>query len=80
MRPIYVACLSLTLGLGFTPALTSAQEEPLVEQQPNPDSEITPHVTDVTTDGGQKTNLGDREAASEKSEVCLCDFPREPGV
>ncbi|MBV8213466.1 MAG: phosphoesterase [Verrucomicrobia bacterium] len=50
MRPIYIVCLSLTLGLGFTPALTSAKEEPLVEQQPNPDSEIAAHVTNPKTD------------------------------
>ena len=50
MRLIHTVYLSLMLGLGFTPALTSAQEEPQVEQQPNPDSEITRHVTDPKTD------------------------------
>jgi len=55
MRPIYVACLSLTLGLVFTPVVTSAKGEPLVEQQPNPDSEIAPHVTDATTDSSLGT-------------------------
>ena len=50
MRPIYIACLSLALGLFLTPALTFATEEPLVEPQPDPDSEIAPHVTDAKTD------------------------------
>jgi phospholipase C len=49
-RPIYIACLSLTLGLFMTPTLTSATEEPQVEQQPDPDSEVAPHVTDPKTD------------------------------
>jgi len=50
MRLIHTVCLSLTLGLGFTPALTSAKEEPLVEQQPDPDSQIASHVTNPVTD------------------------------
>jgi hypothetical protein len=50
MRFIHTVCLSLTLGLGFTPALTYANDEPVVEQQPGPDSEIAPHVTDAKTD------------------------------
>ena len=50
MRPIYIVCLSLMLGVGFTPALTSAKAEPLVDQQPDPDSEIAPHVTSPVTD------------------------------
>jgi phospholipase C len=50
MRPIYIVCLSLMLGLGFTPALISAKAEPLVDQQPDPDSEIAPHVTNPVTD------------------------------
>jgi hypothetical protein len=43
-RLTHVVCLAITLGIGFTPALAWAKEESLVENQPNPDSEIAPHV------------------------------------
>src|ERR1700693_5251533 len=50
MRPTYIACLSLTLGLVLTPALSFAKEKPLVASQPDPDSEVAPHVTNPVTD------------------------------
>src|SRR6201987_3369893 len=49
-RLTQIVCISATLGIGFTPALILAKEESLVENQPNPDSEIAPHVTDPNTD------------------------------
>lgn len=53
-RLTHIVCMSITLGIGFTPALTLAKEEPLVENQPNPDSEIAPHVTDPKIDAASK--------------------------
>src|ERR1700741_1125254 len=53
-RLIRIVCVSITLGIGFMPAVTLATEEPLVENQPDPDSEIGPHVTDPTIDGASK--------------------------
>jgi len=50
MRLIRTVCLTATLGLCLTPALTFGEDEPLVENQPNPDSEIAPHVTDAKID------------------------------
>jgi phospholipase C len=50
MRLTYIASLSITLGLVLMPALSFSQEEPLVVSQPNPDSEIAPHVTSPVTD------------------------------
>ena len=50
MRLTYIASLSITLGLVLMPALSFSQEEPLVVSQPDPDSEIAPHVTSPVTD------------------------------
>ena len=50
MRLIHTVCLTATLGFSVTPALTFGEDEPLVENQPNPDSEIAAHVTDAKTD------------------------------
>jgi phospholipase C len=50
MRLTYIASLSITLGLVLMPTLSFSQEEPLVVSQPDPDSEIAPHMTDATTD------------------------------
>jgi len=50
MRLTYIASLSITLGLFLMPALSFSQEESLVVSQPNPDSEIAPHVTNPVTD------------------------------
>jgi phospholipase C len=50
MRLIHTVCLTATLGFCLTPALTFGEDEPLVENQPNPDSEIAPHVTDAKID------------------------------
>jgi phospholipase C len=49
MRPIYLAVLSAALGLSFTPALISANEA-VVVNQPAPNAEIAPYVTDAKTD------------------------------
>ena len=67
MRPIYVACLSLTLGLGFTPTLTFAKEEPLVEQQPDPDSEIASHVTFIVISPYAQTHVVSHEIGDTNS-------------
>ena len=50
MRLIHTVCLTATLGFSVTPPLTFGEDEPLVENQPNPDSEIAAHVTDAKTD------------------------------
>jgi hypothetical protein len=50
MRLTYIASLSITLGFVLMPALSFSQEEPLVVSQPDPDSEIAPHVTSPVTD------------------------------
>jgi phospholipase C len=49
MRPTQLARFCVALGLGFGPALISSGE-PVVENQPDPDSEIAPYVTDAKTD------------------------------
>jgi phospholipase C len=49
MRPIDLAVLSAALGLLFTPALISAKEA-VVVNQPAPNAEIAPYVTDAKTD------------------------------
>jgi phospholipase C len=49
-RLTHIVCVSITLGIGLMAALALAEEEPLVEGQPNPDSEIAPHVTDPKID------------------------------
>jgi phospholipase C len=50
MRLTHIASLSITLGLVLMPALSFSEEEPLVVSQPDPDSEIAPHVTNPVTD------------------------------
>jgi phospholipase C len=55
MRLIHTVCLAATLGFGLAPGLTFGEDEPLVENQPNPDSEIAPHVTDAKIDAASKT-------------------------
>jgi phospholipase C len=54
MRLILTACLTATLSLTLVPASMSGEEGPLVENQPNPDSEIAPHVTDAKIDAASK--------------------------
>jgi phospholipase C len=49
MRPTQLARLCVALGLGLGPALISFGE-PVVENQPDPNSEIAPYVTDAKTD------------------------------
>jgi len=49
MRPIQLARLCVALGLGLGPALISFGE-PVVENQPDPNSEIAPYVKDAQTD------------------------------
>jgi phospholipase C len=49
MRPTQLARFCVALGLGLGPALTCTGE-PVVENQPDPDSEIAPYVTDAKTD------------------------------
>jgi phospholipase C len=55
MRFIATVYLTATLGFCLTPALTFGEDEPLVENQPNPDLEIAPHVTDAKIDAASKT-------------------------
>jgi phospholipase C len=55
MRPIYLAVLSAALGFSFTPALISGKEA-VVVNQPDPDAEIAPYVTDAKSDAATNTS------------------------
>jgi phospholipase C len=55
MRPIYSAALCVALGLLITPALISAKEDVIVNQ-PEPDAEIAPFVTDARSDAATSTS------------------------
>jgi phospholipase C len=55
MRPTHLAVLSAALGLSFTPALISAKEA-VVINQPDPDAEIAPYVTDAKSDAATYTS------------------------
>jgi phospholipase C len=54
MRLTHTVSLTVALGPSLTPALTFGEEEPLVENQPNPDSEIAPHVTEAKIDAASR--------------------------
>jgi phospholipase C len=54
MRPIQIIHLCTTLGLSLAPALTIA--EPVVVNQPEASSEISPYLTDATTDTAPQTS------------------------
>jgi phospholipase C len=53
MRPTQLVRWCVALGLGFGPALICSGQ-PVVENQPDPDSEIVPYVTDSKTDSATR--------------------------
>ncbi|MBV9732136.1 MAG: phosphoesterase [Verrucomicrobia bacterium] len=53
MRPTQLVRLCVALGLGFGPALISSGE-PVAENQPDPNSEIAPYVTDAKVDAAKR--------------------------
>jgi hypothetical protein len=78
MRLTHIASLSITLGLVLMPALSFSEEEPLVVSQPDPDSEIAPHVTNPVTDAAASKVPEIVKLLREKVKYVFVNFPREP--